>query len=154
MAKIDVRMTCIACPVQIEGSIDGVPIYFRARGTRWSLGIGGDAVMAPAWSIGGPYGRSKVAAGWMPHKVAWRLLRKGVRRWALEHGYWRGPRVRPSRGWRRHVRQKKADERRKRYRFTATGLPPGLTMTPDGRLIGTPAAAGSFSFLFRTGARP
>lgn len=38
MAEIDVRMTCIACPVQIEGSIDGVPIYFRARGAGETFG--------------------------------------------------------------------------------------------------------------------
>lgn len=28
------------CPVQAEGTIDGLPLYFRARGGQWSLDIG------------------------------------------------------------------------------------------------------------------
>lgn len=29
------------CPVQAEGTIDGKPFYFRARGSSWSMSIGG-----------------------------------------------------------------------------------------------------------------
>lgn len=108
MTDTDASMTCTACPVQIEGTFAGVPFYFRARGQRWSLGVGGDPVGAPAWQIGAPWGRTKYAAGWMPHKIAWRLLRKGLRRWAREAGFERRSLGRPSRGWRRHVRQAKA----------------------------------------------
>jgi len=35
----DLRMTCEACPVQIEGSIDELHLYFRARWDSWSLAI-------------------------------------------------------------------------------------------------------------------
>ena len=35
------------CPVQAEGRIDGLPLYFRARSSHWSLGIGGDPVASP-----------------------------------------------------------------------------------------------------------
>lgn len=35
------------CPVQAEGTIDGVPFYFRARGDQWSMGIGDDPVGIP-----------------------------------------------------------------------------------------------------------
>lgn len=35
----DLRMTCEACPVQIEGTIDELHLYFRARWESWSLAI-------------------------------------------------------------------------------------------------------------------
>ena len=37
--KCHLRMTCEACPVQIEGSIDGLYLYFRARWDSWRLAI-------------------------------------------------------------------------------------------------------------------
>ena len=44
------KVTCEACPLQIEGTIDGVSFYFRARGESWSIRIGGnDPVDAPQW---------------------------------------------------------------------------------------------------------
>lgn len=53
------------CPVQAEGTIDGEPFYFRARGQRWSIGIGGDTVMKPDWYYEQPYGEQQFDAGWM-----------------------------------------------------------------------------------------
>lgn len=53
------------CPVQAEGTIDGEPFYFRARGNRWSIGIGGDTVSAPSWFYQEPYGKEPFLAGWM-----------------------------------------------------------------------------------------
>ena len=41
------------CPVQAEGTIDGKPFYFRARGSSWSMSIGGDDV-AHSGPDGGP----------------------------------------------------------------------------------------------------
>jgi hypothetical protein len=35
----DLHMTCEACPVQIEGSIDELYLYFRARWDSWRLAI-------------------------------------------------------------------------------------------------------------------
>lgn len=95
--------------MQIEGTFLGREFYFRARGRRWSIGVGGDPVSAPQWSRGAEWGRGPYAAGWMPHKTAWRLVRKSLRAWALENGYRVGPRRRGgSKGWRRHVRRAKA----------------------------------------------
>lgn len=37
------------CPVQSEGTVDGKPFYFRARGEHWSMGIGGEPVGEPEW---------------------------------------------------------------------------------------------------------
>lgn len=66
------------CPVQAEGHIDGQPFYFRARGKRWSLSIGGEPVGAPGWSHheewpGGPYD-----AGWMSLEDALRCIARGI----------------------------------------------------------------------------
>jgi hypothetical protein len=33
------EMTCEACPVQIEGTIDGYALYFRSRWDTWRLAI-------------------------------------------------------------------------------------------------------------------
>jgi hypothetical protein len=62
------------CPLQAEGKIDGVPFYFRARGQHWSMGIGGDPVMASEWYAECSWGREKFAAGWMPEEEARRLI--------------------------------------------------------------------------------
>lgn len=54
------------CPVQAEGFIDGQPFYFRARGNRWTMGIGGaDTVLSPDWFHEALYGDAPFAAGWM-----------------------------------------------------------------------------------------
>ena len=55
------------CPVQAEGTIDGKPFYFRARGDHWSMSIGGeDIFFAPDWFYEEDYGDAEYAAGWMP----------------------------------------------------------------------------------------
>lgn len=28
------------CPVEGEGTMDGIPFYFRARGNRWEMAVG------------------------------------------------------------------------------------------------------------------
>ena len=33
------RITCEACPVQVEGTIDGYGLYFRSRWDSWRLAI-------------------------------------------------------------------------------------------------------------------
>jgi len=62
------------CPVQAEGTIDGTPFYFRARGAKWEIGIGLDAVSAcldrgeaGGWYKREPYGEN-FKAGYMPVK--------------------------------------------------------------------------------------
>jgi hypothetical protein len=34
------KVTCLGAPLQIEGFIDGVPFYFRARHDKWRLEAG------------------------------------------------------------------------------------------------------------------
>lgn len=56
MAEIIIETIGGLCPVQAEGTIDGKPFYFRARGQRWTIGIEGEPVGFPAWFYAQPYG--------------------------------------------------------------------------------------------------
>lgn len=58
------------CPVQGQGTIDGVPFYFRARGEHWSFSVGQDPVCHPDWILKEPYGDTPFAAGWMSEEEA------------------------------------------------------------------------------------
>jgi hypothetical protein len=71
-----------SCPVQAEGTIDGVPFYFRARGGSWTMAIGGDVLgipddpdknRRPLWYAECTYGRWPMA-GWMAEADAYRLV--------------------------------------------------------------------------------
>lgn len=73
------------CPVQADGTIDGVPFYFRARGSHWSMGIGPQPIDAPEWYhrelwCDDPYG-----AGWMSEEEAERMIRICAK-WYSERG--------------------------------------------------------------------
>jgi hypothetical protein len=73
MTTIDIDIDTIGgnCPVQAEGTINGKPFYFRARGTHWSLRVGGaDVVGDPAWEYEEPYGEGPYDAGWMSEQEA------------------------------------------------------------------------------------
>jgi hypothetical protein len=77
------------CPLQAEGTINGVPFYFRARGGSWSMGIGQDPVGIPhrplffegdsrptipdEWFCECTWGKWP-DAGWMPEPEARRLV--------------------------------------------------------------------------------
>lgn len=66
-------------PVQAEGIIDGRPLYFRSRGTQWSLEIGrveeGDR--PPMWWHVENWGEWP-DAGYMPEDVALEMIEKAV----------------------------------------------------------------------------
>jgi hypothetical protein len=66
------------CPVQATGTIDGRNFYFRARGARWSIGVGGDSVGAPTWRYEEPYGEGPFDAGWMDTEIAKQMINKGA----------------------------------------------------------------------------
>lgn len=36
---VKLEMTCMACPEQYEGTVDGNPAYFRERSSRWRFCI-------------------------------------------------------------------------------------------------------------------
>ena len=66
------------CPVQAEGSVAGKAFYFRARGVRWTMGIGGDPVGEPEWEMSEPYGGGPYDAGWMPDDEARGFIEKAA----------------------------------------------------------------------------
>lgn len=73
----DVKIEWIGgnCPVQAEGTINGKPFYFRARGNHWSLDIGsGEDGKHPlettVWDYVEPYGDEPYVAGWMSEDEA------------------------------------------------------------------------------------
>jgi len=71
------------CPLEIEGTIDGQPFYFRSRGKRWTIGIGGnDVVMAPDWHIEAPFG-TWPDAGWMSEEQGLRIVEAACALWRV-----------------------------------------------------------------------
>jgi hypothetical protein len=70
------------CPVQAEGKINGEPFYFRARGERWALNVGGnDVVSDPRVRIEARYvdKTNKYEAGWMPESDARAIIERAAR---------------------------------------------------------------------------
>lgn len=65
------------CPVQAEGTIDGVPFYFRSRGDKWSFGVGPEPVGDPEWEHIEPYGEWP-EAGWITTEQAEAFINKAV----------------------------------------------------------------------------
>jgi hypothetical protein len=82
MSEIHIEMIGGNCPLQAEGTIDGVPFYFRARGRRWAMSIGQDPVgilstietKPGEWFAECTWGAERFAAGWMPEDEAKRLI--------------------------------------------------------------------------------
>lgn len=67
------------CPVQAEGTVEDKPFYFRARGNSWSMGIGGDPISAPEWSMSRAYGvGDPFSAGWMTTSEARAFIEEAV----------------------------------------------------------------------------
>jgi hypothetical protein len=64
------------CPVQAEGTVDSEPFYFRARGQRWTMSIGGDVLDCADWRSGAPRGEGEYDAGWMSHDEAWEIIHR------------------------------------------------------------------------------
>jgi hypothetical protein len=70
------------CPVQADGTIDGKRFYFRARGNRWTLSIGGsDPVIDPEWHFEEPYGEEPFIAGYMEIAEAEAFIAKAADLW-------------------------------------------------------------------------
>ncbi len=84
-------ITCHACPVQIEGTVDGMHFYFRARWDAWTFGIGRtddeavDATWKPSgrsWCTGGNDASGEAfASSWMPHSEAWKHVEASIAEW-------------------------------------------------------------------------
>ena len=70
------------CPVQGEGTVLGVPFYFRARHEEWSMGIGEDPVavtraqIEEIWYKSEEWGDGEFSAGWMDREDAFAIIRR------------------------------------------------------------------------------
>jgi len=60
------------CPIQADGKINNEPFFFRARGNRWTLGIGGEPVLNPKFFYSGNFPE----AGWMSENSARSIIEK------------------------------------------------------------------------------
>lgn len=70
------------CPVQAEGTINGVPFYFRARHEHWSLSIGEDPIMRDdAWFYQEPWPHGRFQAGWMSQEEARQCIDKAINKY-------------------------------------------------------------------------
>lgn len=68
------------CPVQSEGTFDGIPYYFRARGAWWSLDLGVEGeTITKTW--GNPYGNGPFDAGWMSEDEAREFITQCYNEW-------------------------------------------------------------------------
>jgi hypothetical protein len=81
MKNVEICFTGRACPVQAEGTVLGIPFYFRARGQRWSMSIGEDPTaisvgIKEGWRRGEPWGEQMYDAGWMPDETAREIIYK------------------------------------------------------------------------------
>lgn len=83
----DIRVDWLGgnCPVQAEGTINGRPFYFRARGNSWRMNIGGgDVVTEPEWSYDADYGTGPFDAGWMTQDQALTFIQQSAERFTNE----------------------------------------------------------------------
>lgn len=76
---IDLRITCSAFPTQVEGTVDGREVYFRARHGAWEFTVynrtcDGDTSY---WCVDG----EDPHMGNMPPADVWPLLRSLVEQW-------------------------------------------------------------------------
>jgi len=69
------------CPVQAEGTIDGIPFYFRARGARWSFSVGPFSNRTPDWVHEEDFGTG-FDAGWMTPEEAVEAIERAGRAYA------------------------------------------------------------------------
>ena len=83
--NVEMRITSPAAPLQIEGTVDGVPFYFRSRWEEWEFAAGDDPVeiAIDRGTRGGFYrsegcadGGGAVAASWMTPERAKRIVRR------------------------------------------------------------------------------
>ena len=84
---MDVKIDYLSgnCPVQGEGTVNGVKFYFRARGSRWSMGIGGDDLYGDAdWYYEEDFGNWP-DAGWMTEKQAREFISEAAQKFDMQH---------------------------------------------------------------------
>ena len=72
------------CPVQGEGTINGMPFYFRARHGLWTMTIDNDPVEAAFRGAGREWAGVYENASWMDHAEARAIIEKCAKEYAGE----------------------------------------------------------------------
>ena len=96
-AMLDYPFTCDAAPVQVEGTLEGHPFYFRARGDQWTFSLAEEPGLDPVYldSSESAAGRGyfltarygapgSFAASYMPPAEARDLIDECVRRYRVD----------------------------------------------------------------------
>ena len=94
---LDYHFTCDAAPVQAEGTLDGHPFYFRARGDQWTFSLAEEPGLDPVhidsaeravrcgYFLAAQYGApGSFAASYMPLAEARDLIGECVRRYRAD----------------------------------------------------------------------
>lgn len=76
------------CPVQAQGTVDGVSFYFRSRGEGWSFSVGADPLSVlmgqeEGFNYWEDYPGGAYAAGWIEEEEALSFIETGARLYAL-----------------------------------------------------------------------
>lgn len=81
-SRIRTYMTCAAAPVQIEGTVDWMHFYFRARWDSWGIGFGATLEEAVLNEMDSPLASGHYpGASYMPHNEAWAIVMRCVEDW-------------------------------------------------------------------------
>jgi hypothetical protein len=96
---LDYQFTGDAAPVQAEGTLDGHPFYFRARGDHWAFSLAQepgldpvfidspDSALGRGYFLEAPYGApGSFAASYMPLGEARSLIDECARRYRADRG--------------------------------------------------------------------
>ena len=84
---------CGQCPVQVDGTIDDYPFYFRARGNHWALYVSRvqmnweqfDPFTPESWKYSEPYKEDVAfAAGWMGHDEAEQFIKRAAEKFVAD----------------------------------------------------------------------
>lgn len=70
----ELDMTCTDAPAQIEGTVDGFPVYFRSRHKIWTFVVGqpGEDISGETSGEGMLFFREgESEAGWLDQRQAW-----------------------------------------------------------------------------------
>lgn len=72
--QLEIEYIVGQCPVQAEGTVNGVPFYFRARHAHWTFSVGANPVMEEDFLISNRYGTGPHDAGYMPNEEALAII--------------------------------------------------------------------------------
>ena len=84
------EVTCVVCPVQIDGTVDGARFYFRERGGSITIGIAATKEDAVGCRWGRAPGWTRADDGEVTHSQAWAYVERWIAEWRAEGRPMRG----------------------------------------------------------------